>query len=76
MEPVFNQALKAGHVGFVIDTYIQCISSSLYKVLQTLSQRITWLFCSTLVYATKDAPSEFQQHRPEYGGRVLHSYTV
>ena len=29
MEPVFNQALKAEHVGFVIDTYIQCISSSL-----------------------------------------------
>ena len=25
MEPVFNQALKAGHVGFVTDTYIQCI---------------------------------------------------
>ena len=24
MEPVFNQALKAGHVGFVTDTYIQC----------------------------------------------------
>ena len=29
MEPVFNQALKAGHVDFVTDTYIQCISSSL-----------------------------------------------
>ena len=29
MEPVFNQALKAGHVGFVTDKYIQCISSSL-----------------------------------------------
>ena len=29
MEPVFNQALKAEHVGFVTDTYIQCISSSL-----------------------------------------------
>ena len=29
MAPVFNQALKAGHVGFVTDTYIQCISSSL-----------------------------------------------
>ena len=28
MEPVFNQALKAGHVGFVTDTYMQCISSS------------------------------------------------
>ena len=29
MEPVFNQSLKAGLVGFVTDTYIQCISSSL-----------------------------------------------
>ena len=29
MATVFNQALKAGHVGFVTDTYIQCISSSL-----------------------------------------------
>ena len=29
MEPVFYQALKAGHVGFVTDTYIQCTSSSL-----------------------------------------------
>ena len=29
MEPVFNQALKAGQVGFVTDTYIHCISSSL-----------------------------------------------
>ena len=29
MEPVFNQALKAGHFGFATDTYIKCISSSL-----------------------------------------------
>ena len=29
MEPVFDQALKARHVGFVTDTYIQSISSSL-----------------------------------------------
>ena len=56
MEPVFNQALKAGHVGFVTDTHIQCISSSLYSL--TFSQRITWVFCSTLVYATKGGPSE------------------
>ena len=28
-EPVFNQALKAVHVGFVTDTYIQCICDSL-----------------------------------------------
>ena len=28
-EPVMNQALKAVHVDFVNDTYIQCISSSL-----------------------------------------------
>ena len=60
MEPVFNQPLKAGHVGFVTDTYIQCISSSLF------SQRITWVFISTLIYATKGAPSECQQHWPEY----------
>ena len=26
------------------------------------------MFCSTLVYATKGAPSECQQHWPEYGG--------
>ena len=49
-----HQALKAGHVGFVIDTYIQCISS----------------------YATKEAPSECQQHWPGYGGRDLQLYTV
>ena len=29
MEPVFNQTLKAGHVGFVTDAYIQCIHGSL-----------------------------------------------
>ena len=29
MAPVFNPALKAGHVGFVTDTYMQCISGSL-----------------------------------------------
>ena len=29
MEPVFNQALKEGHVGIVTATYIQCISCSL-----------------------------------------------
>ena len=80
MEQVFNQALfdqalKAGHVGFVTDTYIQCIRA-IYKVLQIFSQRITWMFCSTLVYATKDAPSECQQHWPEYIGRDLQSYTV
>ena len=36
MEPVFNQALKAGHVGFVTDTYIQCISSSLESLTNIL----------------------------------------
>ena len=28
MGPIFKQALKAGYVGFVTDTYIQCIISS------------------------------------------------
>ena len=43
MARVFNQALKAGHVGFVTDTYIQCIAA-VYKVLHAFSQRITWVF--------------------------------
>ena len=38
MAPVFNQALKAGHVGFVTDTYIQCISSSLYRLTNILAE--------------------------------------
>ena len=32
---------------------------------------VIWMFRSTLVYATKGAPSECQQHWPEYGGRDL-----
>ena len=63
MEPDFNQALKAGHDCFVTDTYIQ---AAVYNVLQTFSQ-----FCSTMVYATKGAPSECHHHWPEYGGRDL-----
>ena len=31
------------------------------------------MFCSTLVYATQGAPSECQQHWPEYVGRDLQS---
>ena len=38
MAPVFNQALKAGHVGFVTDTYIQCLSSSLYSLTNILPE--------------------------------------
>ena len=38
MAPVFKQALKAGHVGFVTDTYIQCISSSLYSLTNILAE--------------------------------------
>ena len=67
MEPEFNQALKAGHVGFVTDTYIQCLSSKLLSLTNVLAEDITWVFCSTMVYATKGAPSECQQHWPEYG---------
>ena len=46
------------------------------KVLQVFSQRITCMFCSTLVYATKSTPPECQQDWPEYGGRDLQPYTV
>ena len=38
MAPVFNQALKAGHAGFVTDTYIQCISSSLLSLTNILAE--------------------------------------
>ena len=41
MEPVFNQALQAGHVGFVTDTYIQCISSGL----ESLTSILTFSWC-------------------------------
>ena len=35
------------------------------------------MFCSTVVYATKGAPSECQQLWPEYGGRnpLIHCLT-
>ena len=38
MEPVFNQAPKAGHVYFVTDTYIQCIISNLYSLKNILAE--------------------------------------
>ena len=56
--------------------HIYNVYAAVYKVLKIFSQGITWVFCSTLVYATKYAPSECQHHWPEYGGRDLQSYTV
>ena len=38
METVINRALQAGHIGFVTDTYIQCISSSLYSLTNILTE--------------------------------------
>ena len=38
MEPVFNQAPKAGHVYFVTDTYIKCIISNLYSLKNILAE--------------------------------------
>ena len=51
LAPVFNQALKAGRVGFVTDTYIQCISSSLLS----LTNILTVDNQGVLLYATKAA---------------------
>ena len=51
--------------------HIYNVQAAVYKVLQTLSQRITWVFCSTMMLATKFAPSECHQHWPEYEGRDL-----
>ena len=69
MAPVFNQALKARHFGFVTDTYIQCISSSLFSLTNVLAEDNLGVFFSKMVYATKGALSECQQNWPEYGGR-------
>ena len=38
MASIFNQALKVGHVGFVTDTYIQCLSSSLESHTNVLAE--------------------------------------
>ena len=57
MAPVFNQALKAGYVGFVTDIYIY-IYIYIHNVYKQQS-------------ITKGAPSECQQHWPEYEGRDL-----
>ena len=48
-----------------------------HLLFKTFSQRITWMFCLTMVYATKDAPSVCQQHWPEYGVRsiLIHCFT-
>ena len=37
MAPVFNQALMTGYVGFVTETYTQCISSRLLSVTNILA---------------------------------------
>ena len=46
------------------------VEAAVYKVLETISQRITWVFCSTMMYATKGVPSECQQHWPGYGEEI------
>ena len=51
--------------------HIYNVKAAVYKVLQTFSQRIAWVFSSTMLYVTKGALSECQQHWPEYGGRDL-----
>ena len=69
MAPVFNKALKAGHVGFVTDTYLQCISSSLYSLTNILAEDNLGVLFNNGV-CKKDAPSECQQHWPEYGEEI------
>ena len=56
--------------------HIYNVKAAVYEVLQTFSQRITLVFCSTMVYATKGAPSGCQQHWPGYGGTDLQSHIV
>ena len=75
MAPVFNQALKAGHVGFVTDTYIQCISSSLLSLTNVLAEDKMGVLFNNGV-CNKRCNSECQQSWPEYGRGDLLKYTV
>ena len=66
MAPVLNQALKTGHVGFVTDTYIQCISSSLYSLTNVLADdNLVVLFNNGVC---NKRCTFCGQHWPEYGG--------
>ena len=62
MAPVFNQALMTGYVGFVTETYTQCISSRLLSVTNILA-------CFVQQWCMQQ-PSECQQHWPKYGGEI------
>ena len=70
MAPVFIQAQRQGMLVLSL-IHIYNVYAAVYKVLQTFSQTITWVICSTMVHATKVAASECQQHWPEYVGRDL-----
>ena len=48
MGPVFNQALRQGMLVLSM-IHIYNVQAAVYKVLQTFSQRMTWVFCSTQV---------------------------
>ena len=66
MAPVFNQALKAGHVGLVTDTMYKQQSIKSYKHVR---RHLGVLFNNGV--CNKSAPSECQQHWPGYGGKYL-----
>ena len=70
MAPDFNQALKAGHVSFVTDTYIQCISSSLLGLTNVLAEYNLGVLFNNGV-CNKRCTSECQQHWSEHGERDL-----
>ena len=72
-EPAIIEGIVNTHWPTTVFEHMVKILNSLYR--KTL-QRITQVFCSTLVYATNGAPPECQQLWSEYGGRDLQSYTV
>ena len=57
--------------------HIYNVKAAVYKVLQTFSQRITWVFCSTMVYAKKVHPLNVNSIGQNMGKRstVIHCLT-
>ena len=71
MAPIFNQALKAGHVGFVTYKYIQCISSSL-QILRNVLETFKWGGGEGFSISIND--SSLKSLKFLMGGGVLYQY--
>ena len=66
MARVFNKALKAGHVGFVTDAYIQCIA--VYKKIGPVHEVSNNVVCKTS--KDSDQPAHMRSLIRAYASRL------